>query len=47
MWQIVVGINAVNNGSPRVFRTIGLRGTSTKVLYTYVFDVVKTVLSFV
>ena len=41
MWQICCGINAVNYGSPGVIRSIGLWGTSTKVLYTCMFGVVK------
>lgn len=40
------GINAINYYSPTVFKSIGITGTSTSLLTTGVFGVVKTVITF-
>lgn len=47
MWQNGSGINAINYYSPRVFASIGIRGTSTSFLTTGIFGVVKTVFTVV
>ncbi|KAL1589144.1 hypothetical protein WHR41_02312 [Cladosporium halotolerans] len=47
MWQNGSGINAINYYSPRVFASIGIRGTSTSFLTTGIFGVVKTVFTIV
>lgn len=47
MWQNGSGINAINYYSPRVFASIGVRGTSTSFLTTGIFGVVKTVFTVV
>ena len=47
MWQNGSGINAINYYSPRVFASIGIRGTSTSFLTTGIFGVVKTVMTVV
>lgn len=41
-WQNGSGINAINYYSPTVFNSIGLNGTSTSLLTTGIFGVVKT-----
>lgn len=46
-WQNGTGINAINYYSPTVFKSIGITGTSTSLLTTGVFGVVKTVITFV
>jgi sugar porter (SP) family MFS transporter len=47
MWQNGSGINAINYYSPRVFASIGIRGTSTSFLTTGIFGVVKTTMTIV
>ncbi|KAM0720877.1 hypothetical protein Q7P37_003162 [Cladosporium fusiforme] len=47
MWQNGSGINAINYYSPTVFRSIGIRGTSTSFLTTGIFGVVKTVFTII
>lgn len=44
-WQNGTGINAINYYSPTVFKSIGITGTSTSLLTTGVFGVVKTVIT--
>jgi sugar porter (SP) family MFS transporter len=46
-WQNGTGINAINYYSPTVFKSIGITGTSTGLLTTGVFGVVKTTITFV
>jgi sugar porter (SP) family MFS transporter len=46
-WQNGSGINAINYYSPTVFRSIGITGTSTSLLTTGIFGVIKTVMTFV
>ncbi|KAI5474883.1 MFS transporter, quinate permease [Pseudohyphozyma bogoriensis] len=43
MWQNGTGINAINYYSPTIFKSIGITGTSTSLLTTGVFGVIKTV----
>ena len=45
LWQNASGINAVNYYSPTIFKTIGITGTSTSLLTTGVFGVVKTIVT--
>ncbi|KAK0714249.1 general substrate transporter [Apiosordaria backusii] len=45
LFQNGSGINAINYYSPKVFRSIGIRGTNTGFLTTGIFGVVKTVLT--
>ncbi|BGP20979.1 hypothetical protein JCM10213_000194 [Rhodosporidiobolus nylandii] len=47
IWQNGTGINAVNYYSPTIFKSIGITGTSTSLLTTGVFGVIKTVLALV
>ncbi|GAA5881088.1 hypothetical protein JCM8547_007993 [Rhodosporidiobolus lusitaniae] len=47
VWQNGTGINAVNYYSPTIFKSIGIVGTSTSLLTTGVFGVIKTVLALV
>ncbi|OIW32718.1 general substrate transporter [Coniochaeta ligniaria NRRL 30616] len=47
MWQNSAGINAINYYSPTVLQSMGVRGTSTTLLATGVFGVVKTIMTFV
>ncbi|KAJ9657599.1 hypothetical protein H2198_004245 [Neophaeococcomyces mojaviensis] len=47
MWQNATGINAINYYSPTVFKSIGVTGTSSSLLTTGVFGVVKTVVTLV
>ncbi|POY72808.1 hypothetical protein BMF94_4217 [Rhodotorula taiwanensis] len=47
MWQNGTGINAINYYSPTIFKSIGVTGTSTSLLTTGVFGVIKTVLALV
>ncbi|KAF9455847.1 general substrate transporter [Collybia nuda] len=42
-WQNGTGINAVNYYSPTVFKSIGLTGTSTSLLTTGVFGIIKLI----
>ncbi|KAI9659954.1 MAG: hypothetical protein M1821_001306 [Bathelium mastoideum] len=42
LWQNGSGINAINYYSPTVFKSIGIEGTSTALLTTGLFGVVKT-----
>jgi sugar porter (SP) family MFS transporter len=44
-WQNTSGINAINYYSPTVFKSIGISGTSTSLLTTGVFGVVKTIVT--
>ncbi|KAF8997709.1 quinate permease [Cyathus striatus] len=46
-WQNGTGINAVNYYSPTVFKSIGLTGTSTSLLTTGVFGIIKLIGSLV
>ncbi|KAK6364436.1 hypothetical protein LTS17_012201 [Exophiala oligosperma] len=46
-WQNGSGINAINYYSPTVFKSIGITGTSTSLLTTGIFGVIKTVMTFV
>lgn len=46
-WQNATGINAINYYSPTVFKSIGVTGSSTSLLTTGVFGVVKTVITLV
>jgi sugar porter (SP) family MFS transporter len=46
-WQNASGINAINYFSPTVFASIGVTGTSTSLLTTGIFGVIKTVFTFV
>ncbi|BGP58628.1 hypothetical protein JCM8202_006395 [Rhodotorula sphaerocarpa] len=43
MFQNGTGINAINYFSPTIFKSIGIKGTSTSLLTTGVFGVIKTV----
>ncbi|KAK4047289.1 hypothetical protein OIO90_006250 [Microbotryomycetes sp. JL221] len=43
MFQNGTGINAINYYSPRIFASLGITGTSTALLTTGVFGVIKTV----
>ncbi|KPV72830.1 uncharacterized protein RHOBADRAFT_48848 [Rhodotorula graminis WP1] len=47
IWQNGTGINAINYYSPTIFKSIGVTGTSTSLLTTGVFGVIKTVLALV
>ncbi|KAG0653125.1 hypothetical protein C6P46_004034, partial [Rhodotorula mucilaginosa] len=47
MWQDGTGINAINYYSPTIFKSIGVTGTSTSLLTTGVFGVIKTALALV
>lgn len=47
MWQNGSGINAINYYSPTVFKSIGLQGTSTSLLTTGIFGVVKTIFTLI
>ncbi|TFK41779.1 hypothetical protein BDQ12DRAFT_663794 [Crucibulum laeve] len=40
-WQNGTGINAINYYSPTIFRSIGITGTSTSLLTTGVFGIIK------
>lgn len=42
-WQNGTGINAINYYSPTIFRSLGITGTSTGLLTTGVFGVIKTI----
>ncbi|PFH49383.1 hypothetical protein AMATHDRAFT_147771 [Amanita thiersii Skay4041] len=42
-WQNATGINAINYYSPTVFKSFGLTGTSTPLLTTGVFGIIKLV----
>ncbi|KAN0060494.1 hypothetical protein ACQY0O_007825 [Thecaphora frezii] len=42
-WQNATGINAVNYYSPTVFKSLGITGTSTGLLTTGVFGIIKTI----
>lgn len=44
-WQNASGINAINYYSPTVFKSIGVTGTSTSLLTTGIFGVIKTVVT--
>jgi sugar porter (SP) family MFS transporter len=46
-WQNASGINAINYYSPIIFKSIGVTGTSTSLLTTGIFGVIKTVGTFV
>jgi len=46
-WQNASGINAINYYSPTVFKSIGVTGTSTSLLTTGIFGVIKTVGTFI
>jgi sugar porter (SP) family MFS transporter len=46
-WQNGSGINAINYYSPTVFQSIGVTGTSSSLLSTGIFGVIKTVMTFV
>ena len=45
LWQNASGINAINYYSPTIFKSIGITGTSTSLLTTGVFGVVKTIVT--
>ncbi|KAK4201750.1 putative quinate permease [Triangularia verruculosa] len=47
LFQNGSGINAINYYSPKVFSSIGIRGTNTGLLTTGIFGVVKTTLTIV
>jgi len=47
MWQNATGINAINYYSPTIFKSIGVTGTSSSLLTTGVFGVVKTIVTLV
>ncbi|KAK5091177.1 hypothetical protein LTR05_001357 [Lithohypha guttulata] len=47
LWQNATGINAINYYSPTVFKSIGVTGTSTSLLTTGVFGVIKTVVTLI
>jgi len=42
-WQNGTGINAINYYSPTIFKSLGIVGTSTGLLTTGVFGVIKTI----
>jgi sugar porter (SP) family MFS transporter len=46
-WQNTSGINAINYYSPTVFKSIGVTGTSTSLLTTGIFGVIKTVVTII
>ncbi|PWZ03567.1 putative quinate permease [Testicularia cyperi] len=46
-WQNATGINAINYYSPTVFKSLGITGTSTGLLTTGIFGIIKTIGSFV
>lgn len=47
IWQNGTGINAINYYSPTFFKSIGVSGSSTSLLTTGIFGVIKTVLALV
>lgn len=42
-WQNATGINAINYYSPTVFKSLGITGTSTGLLTTGIFGIIKTI----
>jgi len=45
LWQNATGINAINYYSPTVFASIGITGTTTSLLTTGIFGVIKTIVT--
>jgi sugar porter (SP) family MFS transporter len=46
-WQNTSGINAINYYSPTIFKSIGITGTSTSLLTTGIFGVIKTIVTLI
>ena len=46
MFQNLTGINAINYYSPRIFQSLGLKGTHSQLFGTGIYGVVKLVVTF-